>query len=497
MPRLAIASLHIVNTMAGPQASPPRGKTRRPLSTWDQASIRAYINLALCFGFDNSRAEEATKSIQSCLDRMAQRRPDFSGRLQLGAISGRPAQELFLHESADNQIPLHVSHSEVDFGVAYDEMKTRGFPASCFIHPRFAHDASIQEGQSVPVARVVVIFIPGGLLLSVVLHHVIFDGDCMRLFLENFAALSRGEDGLAMPESLEAPIPPPRTKNMAQGQSVHALISSFPEYEMQPDASGPNTSVLAPGGIPPSNIAKTGKVFVFAKEKLCELQSRLRAQMGPLSPKPSTLLCLSALSWSRIANARYSVEKYMSDQPPSKNAKLIIPIDWKKRAFQDEPWARDYFGNATTSPITTISTSELIQASQQSYTGMAHLALRIQQTIDSVDDEFISQRNAMYSAVEDPRLIGIDIELREPLNLMVNTWRFAGADTRWDIPGLVNETPDAIRRAQGQWNMARVLILPSKESSGKQEVLVTLSVDSMEVLCEDSEWLRWVDRVID
>lgn len=49
------------------------------LSAWDQAAMRGYIRVCLCFPFDHSRLDEAVSHLKASLTRLAEQRPDFSG----------------------------------------------------------------------------------------------------------------------------------------------------------------------------------------------------------------------------------------------------------------------------------------------------------------------------------------------------------------------------------------------------------------------------------
>jgi hypothetical protein len=123
----------------------------------------------------------------------------------------------------------------------------------------------------------------------------------------------------------------------------------------------------------------------------------------------------------------------------------------------------------------------------------------IRESIDAIDEEYVCRRLAMISASPDPRQIGVNYDPRMPNVLAFNTWRHFGADAHWNIPGVSakgSAPPDAIRRAHGGWNLGTALILPAKSQAETQELFVSLAKDSMELLCKDSAWLQWVDRVI-
>ena len=56
--------------------------------------------------------------------------------------------------------------------------------------------------------------------------------------------------------------------------------------------------------------------------------------------------------------------------------------------------------------------------------------------------------------------------------------------------------PDAIRRGLGDWGLGNALILPARASAEHQELFVSLSEVAMEALCQDEQWLQWVDGIV-
>jgi hypothetical protein len=164
--------------------------------------------------------------------------------------------------------------------------------------------------------------------------------------------------------------------------------------------------------------------------------------------------------------------------------------------------------NTIALPIATMDASTLLEACS-SNPDIACIALdnvvqAIEAAIRGVDDDFVALRTAMIRAAPDPRLVGLATDPRDPRDFYFNTWRHFGAETRWSIPGLLGEggddiglTPDAIRRAQSEWNMGAGLILPGRNSSPRFEVLVTLDVDAMTVMCDDSKWNSFVDEIVE
>ncbi|KAI0123635.1 anthranilate n-hydroxycinnamoyl/benzoyltransferase [Xylariales sp. AK1849] len=457
------------------------------LSIWNQSSPRVYISVILCFPFDNSLAGDAVQHLQASLERLAQERPLFAARLH--AASSTEPGLAHLIQSSGHEIPFEVSFAPDDFTDDYEQIKRAGFPPGLFIGPQFGITGFI-DGTSdpLPVSRVHALIIRGGLLLAVYLHHSLCDGDSLRIFLECFAAQTRGD---AIHRPSEQAFDNPKSHRQPD-INLLSLISRCPEYTLLPNFNGPTQPRLSGGGTPLGNIPKTGKIFVFKRDRVAELQNNIRLQSGSTTT-PSTYTCLAALAFAHITKARLRAENFLPPTEGKGGAMLWNSVNWRSRAFQE--LTEDYFGNAALPAVTKASKQQLLGASDDMKL-LATLVPLIKDSIDAVDEEYVRRRLALVSALPDPRLIGVNYDPRSPQTLAFNTWRHFGADAVWDIPGVPVEKPDAIRRAHGSWNLGTALILPARTTSNHQEIFVSLSQVAMDLLCQDEGWLTWVDRVI-
>lgn len=470
------------------------------LSIWNQSSPRVYISVILCFPLDNTRVEEAVKHLRFSLNRLGRERPLFAARLQ-AANATQPGQA-HLIQSPDFDIPFDVSLEPRDVPAEYERMKQEGFPPGSFIHPQFALPGMIgTNADPLPVSRVHALVINGGLLLTIYLHHSLCDGDSLRMFLECFAAETRGDEidrpsdqafNGADDQSDDGDLHPgPRSRVLTNG-SLDALVDGCPEYTLLPDRDGPTQPKYSENGVPMHLIPRTGKIFVFKKSRIADLQNTLMSELRGDKPL-STYTCLAALSFAHIVCARMRTEHFLPAADGKGSAKLWNSVNWRTRAFQH--LTGGYFGNAALPVVTKTSKGRIVEACTNKRT-LASLLPKIKSSIDVVDESYVKQRLAMVSALPDPRLIGVNYDPRMPQCLAFNTWRHFGADATWYIPGVSVEKPDSIRRAHGSWNLGTVLILPARASSDCQELFVSLSEVAMVALCQDEEWLKWVDRII-
>ncbi|KAI1468344.1 uncharacterized protein F4812DRAFT_450955 [Daldinia caldariorum] len=466
---------------------------QEPLSVWNQNAPRVYICVVLCFPCDNQRRTDAIRHIESALKRLARERPVFAGRLQASSNSGNVS----LHRSPSQDIPFQVLPASETSRQEYSRMKEAEFPPGTFVGPRFGASGIVSSNlESVPVSKVQAEFPPGGLLLSIFLHHGLVDGGSLRVFLECFAAQTRNTL-VNLPS--EQTFPMLHNRNQKGPITIHnnsstfkSLLSQCPEYTMLKDLSGPTQPRILKIGPPMANIEKTGKIFVFRNERLQELRELIRSRNGGVE-SPSAYTSLAALAFAHITKARVAAENNLPGVQPRRTAMLWNSVNWRTRAFKDV--TDNYFGNAALPVVTKALMSHVIAACDDD-NQLARLVPLVKTSIDAVDQEYVNRRLAMLCEVPDPRLVGVNYDPRIPGALAFNTWRHFGADVQWNIPGVPVTRADAIRRAHGSWSLGTALILPAKADSMKQELFVSLPVDSMRMLCADAGWMRWVDRII-
>jgi hypothetical protein len=426
--------------------------------------------------------------LRQSLRRLAQARPLFASRLRAGsAIHPGLAH---LDYSPEFDIPFDVTFAPRDIPNDYQQIKSEEFPPGLFIHPQFNIPGVIdRDTDPLPVCRVHALIVRGGLFLALYLHHSLCDGDSLRIFLECFAAETRG-DAINRPseQAFEGPKSGRPTRS-----NFRSLISRCPEYAELPKLSGPTQPLFSTRGTPIDCIKRTGRIFVFKKDRIAELRDTIHVCLGVEKP-PSTYTCLAALAFAHITKARMQADNYLpGGETNGKKAQLWNSVNWRSRAFKD--LTGDYFGNAALPAVAKISRERLLRACNDVEV-LARLVPSIKKSIDAVDENYVRDRLAMVSALPDPRIIGVNYDPRMPHCLAFNTWRHFGADAVWSIPGVPTKKPEAIRRAHGAWNLGTTLILPGRAASDAQELFASLSQESMELLCKDMGWMHWVDRVI-
>ncbi|KAI1822547.1 hypothetical protein F4861DRAFT_381809 [Xylaria intraflava] len=469
------------------------GATQELLSVFNQCSPRGYICVVLCFPCDDSRRGDAILHIQQSLIRLAKERPLFAGRLYV-TCDGR----VVMRRSRAYDIPFTAIHSEPGKEVNYEQLTREEFPPGFFVRPRYGVGGLVESNQNaIPMSKVEVAFARGGLFLSIYLQHSITDGGSLRVFLASFGNQTRNVSANKLPSEQKLRVSSPGLQNVVSRKPSETvpfkkLIASCPEYTILPDLSGPTQPVMKNAGIPIHDVAKIGRIFVFTTERLLKLRKLIKT-MNNSPDLPTAYMSLAALTFAHVTKARIAFEPAITGIEPSQTAALWNSVNWRTRAF---PGTTDnYFGNAVLPAVTRVPREQVNAACYQDEE-LARLATLVRQSVNVVNEEYVSRRMAMMSQAPDPRIVGINYDPRSPEALAFNTWRHFGADAEWYIPGVPVSKPDVIRRAVGGWGLGTALILPAKANSDRQELFVSLTVDAMDALCQDERWMRWVDKVV-
>lgn len=493
------------------------------LSTWNQVAPRVYIRIWYCFPYSQVGDIEALeKHLSLSLDKLANHFPKLAGRIFLGS---NPPGHLWIRLEEHARIPFKVFNQRDSFGWMYDQLKSQGFPAKAFVNKSFDLPYQLLEGQEgIPVLEIHTRIIDGGLLLCMYYHHSISDGTGMDDHISSFAELTIDPNRtlkITYPVDFDVDLPEQRIKNHHLPESMlerfHTLLGLCDEYSILPSPTGPTqfrVPLLDPAV---ENIQKTGRIFTIESQQINDLREAVALHRGAHSGGrlPSTFTCLAAMTWAHVTKARLpssknAVSTSVNATEVPEQVQLMASIKWRRRAFSDI--MSTSAGNTIALPLTTVSGEILLSVCSSnestSNTALSKIVDSIEGAIQGVDENFVALRTSLIRAAPDPRYIGLSADSCDARYFYFNTWRHFGAQARWSLPGLIGEdrnsitdgegvAPDAIRRAQAEWNMGAGLILPAKKNSTKYEVLVTLDVDSMEVLCAEPSWKRWVNEVIE
>lgn len=372
-----------------------------------------------------------------------------------------------------------------------------------------------------------ILYIKGGLLLSIYLHHAFGDGSCLDSFLEDLALETRdttnwtvSERQLKLPQrSCQVSVPLPVEIRAA---SFEELLDKCPEYSILVQPTGPTQPVLRQiAGIADRQVRYIGKIFVIEKRRLDDVRERLQLLINTQKAKPCAItryITLATLTWVHTARARLA-----SDSCPSRTyhgwpPTFFNPVDWNsptKNLFPGNQSVKQYFGNSVAMAMSVLDNAEeLVEActwdldcfeSQKATGKLAKVAERIQEAISCINEGFVLTRTRLFETAPDIRRLGISLDARAPQNFSFNTWMHIGTKARLWFPGLsaapspgTPRPPDAIRRVHGAWALSQGLILPEcGVEDDALQLLLTLPEAAIDCLKGDAQWMSLVKRVVD
>ncbi|KAK8859360.1 anthranilate n-hydroxycinnamoyl/benzoyltransferase [Apiospora arundinis] len=566
-----------------------------PLHVLNQVAPREYVNFTLCFPFNDDMAQEAVTHLQHCVDECLQQNPHLAGAIQ---EQDTPQRNTLAYTPQPTRVAIEqlrpscfVSSDGSRRALTYDDIRAGGFSPGLFWGEIFAPvgNPAIVDNNLVPVLIVRTIFVKGGLLLGVFIHHAMSDGLVATALINDLAARSRGEElgsipnGGVLPGRQQLPLGRPsaefeervrdlrETRGFSSEETMAALLPEWTTVTTAPDREV-NFSIKNP--LPANQSPRVGKIFHISKTKL----QRLSQTLAGIGSKPSTNVALMALFWAYVAKARMravGVEDWSALQSAREKEKKVISNgngnnhdnDMAAQAIVVAAWkpssksslerkdtgangrgggfgpetldAIDHFcGNMAKTPIATLPSTQLLwqaagsSAQEEESVGtqakkqeeaLAEIAAVITRSLDTLDAEFVRQRAAMLESLADVTVMAMDHDFEAPQNVLFNSHRFlAGADTVWDIPGLLAEAnngaagagsnghgnsdsggssrrrkPEVIRKGRKVWGQGTVLVMPSSRDSDVLEVMLAMSGTAMGELCRDEGWMGWVERVVD
>lgn len=474
------------------------------LPSFSQSAARFYTQTVYCFPYNDRTSKRLTiHHLRTSLKLLGEQCP-----LLAGTLHASPLESIVSVLPGGGKISLEVlitsgqqfasTDNSTYFDSYYSRLASCGFPPRAFVHPSLDLNKKLDlEEGPIPVCHVRATFVPGGLLIWLSIHHTIGDDYCLNLFSECLAAATRRQP--IPPSTPRSPVLDLPRHPVWSPSTLMTLARECPEFDvlLYPGESPALPDVL-PGGLPPSAIPKSGKIFTFSADRLEKLRGIIYRASGPGAEPPSVGACLAALTLAHVTQARLATEVGFVPEPDSdaRTARLFTPIDWRGRGLGSE--MAGYFGNAFVTLLTRVPINEVQDACVDDGTmeAMARLVSKISASVRAVDREAVLKRDALFRRVGDCRRLLLRMDHRRPAELEFNTWRAIGADAVWNIPGVLSAQPDAIRKVQGDWGMGNALVLPARPASRVYEVFLELPKVSMESLCQSNGWLRWVDRVV-
>ncbi|ROT36132.1 hypothetical protein SODALDRAFT_58421 [Sodiomyces alkalinus F11] len=499
------------------RVSPPQTKTKTMdfrLPAWSQAAPPSSLSAVLCFPYHETGWQGKARTIQhiqSAIRRLETKQPLLTCRVFRDArMGGTETRIRFLQDHTIPFSELKVEHLGPYVPRCYRLLQARGFPQRLFVNDRVMaeQETRTEEDGWSNVLRIEYTFVEGGFLLWIHLHRTVADEDCLGRVINWLAAETQPRELEADPGMAVNFLYPPLTTERnatsitARGMSAAHDLYPCPEYSLQvlpsPDIAGISTPY---NGTTFDAEPCVGVIFVFETEKLRTLSTLIGRQVSPTATHIPLYTFLAATAWAHITRARFAQELGDGPIPPwSRAATIATPVCWRYRVL--DPDAGDvHFGNTLAWPIATLPAEMVLGFDDPSRGQVPHvvqLMKAISTSVRSVDENFVESRTKfLEKAVEGGRGIGLTVFPDCATDLVFGSWRFVGAEAKWDIPGVPVSRAERVRRVGPRFMAGEALILPEREGAGELELLVSLPRGSMQRLMMDRSWMGAVCRVVE
>ncbi|KAK8177699.1 transferase family-domain-containing protein [Phyllosticta citrichinensis] len=464
------------------------------LSILDQVAPDFYIRQLFCFKFPDSKdTSSALHQLHRALQATVARWPILAGVV---TPIQQPGPKSNLREVRYSKpTPCH-SYGTHLFGmkwlsIDYEKLHARGMPQSELTTENLSSlPNNPKRGERYPVYGFQVNFVDGGLILCFTFSHMVLDGVSKNAVYEEFGRNMRLE---TIKFSGDLPVKPRAFVPLcSQTPSIDAHACVEYDYGEPP---------------PPLNRPATGRLFIFKAHRIAELKEAVVEHLRTTDSTmwASTCDCLCALLWTSIMKVRFS------RLSPYTIVKFSQSADSRSKLTPSLP--ADYFGNAFLQPFATARLEELVSKSApenfdensndvSTVAVIASAALRIRNAIQSVDKAFAQQRLDLWASLQDPsstlHAFWRALDMGDT-GIFLSSWVSFGADVDFSIPGTTTGCAQWIRKTRSASEGA-CNILPRKlgtKGDADWEVLVQLSVEDMERLCEETEFGSLAMRVIE
>ncbi|KAF2471714.1 trichothecene 3-O-acetyltransferas-like protein [Lindgomyces ingoldianus] len=476
------------------------------LSLMDQSAVRAYIRNLLIFPFpDMSQAEDAVNTLREGFQATVAQLPYLAGTLgPVDPESGRLTLR-YPKEVSDVQDSGLFSFDMIlaDRQYTYERLKKEGMPPSAFpgttYAPRSLRDhpgmeSPIAEGVlsfkefSAPVLGVHAFFIPGGLVLSMYLHHSVSDGTGMNTFYKHFAEnvrLRRNMQMLSHQEMIDHSIPrfevDERAPVLSPGQSILTVplyIAGKWEYDQTL----------------PENTKCTGRLFVVPAARIRAYRDSLRSKVN--TPTPLTVFnVLASLVWIHVTRAR---APHWMDKTSLTTAG--IAVDLRRRL--SPKMAAEFMGNMALFTNAMMPKSQFVAEVRVSDKTIIPAVECVNASISGVDNEWVNRHLAFFNAQENLSEIKLALRFKFASDMFITSWMNFGAEHEWCIPGAATRSPEFIRKPHSVED-GGIIIMPRRRGvfdgiEAPYEVLVQLAGDDMErLLNEEGGLATWAEHIVE
>ena len=351
------------------------------LSFVDQNIVRVYTQLFLLFPFpDAGQSAAATQSLADGLQVTLRKFPFLAGMVRLADAQSGKLSLVYPAETPDVQkssILAAKTLSFKEFSHTYGKLKKMGMPPSAITGKIFCPD-NLRRYPSVPpdgngivdhtkkeapAMNIQVVYIPGGLVLGIYMHHAVMDFPGMNTFWEHWASnvysqkhgLSTCNVSLCILDECQlmwTALPDPPDQSVLRKQ-LDARGSKFTEplnTECMSYINGKNKYAT---NLPP-DAPCSQKLFAISAERIRNFREQLQDEFGC---RITICNIITALLWiyvTRTRTSRLAPEDYIRE-------KSSIGISANARRRMTPELSDDYTGNIALFTKCTSSVADLIE----------------------------------------------------------------------------------------------------------------------------------------
>ncbi|KAF2820870.1 hypothetical protein CC86DRAFT_386904 [Ophiobolus disseminans] len=466
------------------------------LSIIDQTIGRRYIQHLHIFPFPNPEfGELALRALRAGLSLTIQQLPFLAGTLKADESTGSMQASYPTDIQPDHGATmLTVDHTfATDPAFAYATMEAQGFPLSMLPprtfcpqalrnlpgldHPYAATSALASNGHCIPFMSAQATSIPGGLVLSVYMHHTVVDGTAVGRIYDIWSGHVRRQDEnrsalhVFNAESIDV-----SDLRVALDVVAHTSnLTNFTDLLHCPELTTVNMKrAVAPLRVGVYTVVVG--ILSFPESCVSGLRAELQAQTDV---RISIFVTIAALLWVHITRARTA---NLIERGYTLTA-LGVAMDMRTRC--EEPLAKDFIGNMALYCATEFPISSIIDAANPADVVLP-VALALSSTLSSSSSsDWFTDRLHYLSSVADPSTVTPAFTLDNGPDLFITSWQYLGADCEWCIPGTSAAKASAIRKPGHVRGDGGIIILPRREGYERDyEVLVYLEEGEMTRIVE-------------
>ncbi|KAK0658208.1 hypothetical protein DIS24_g4882 [Lasiodiplodia hormozganensis] len=365
------------------------------------------------------------------------------------------------------------------FPMGYAELKEKGFPVAAFEADVVCRRSVWPTaGERLPISLVQANFIPGGLILSWCILHMVGDGKTFYTWTQVWAReCQRAQRADLPPVDLPAALFDDRELLMQSSGRNAGRLEDHPEYTLLP---------FTPPGAPPKMMATNhrGQVFYLSKAAL----EALKAEASPANATQpsaqkwiSTNDAVSALLWRTVMAVQFPLDRLEGDPVSVFN----IAIDGRLRT--NPPVHERTLGCFLEYVGIKLPIRRMLKT-----LNLADIAVEIRKAIQKADKDFTDDVTALIEKLDDvDRLVPTAFLDVPGFNCVQSSWiNFALYDLDWG--NALGGRIEAVRSPDvGVLNGLQV-VLPVLPDGGL-EILMGVEESCLHRLMRDPLWTRYAE----